>query len=182
MKSSDRLMFLKIGAAAVVGLFLLDKIVLSPAIASWNDQSERIDALRKKVERGRQLVQREDAIRQRWAEMLHANLPADMSAAESDAFKALSRWVRDSGVALTSLTPQWQTHEEGYESFECRAAATGDQVSLGRFIYELEVDPMPVSLEECEITTRDARGAQLNMTARFSFVRLTTEGGRSSRR
>ena len=102
--------------------------------------------------------------------MLRANLPADGSAAEAAAFTAVSRWQGDSGVSVTSLTPQWQTREdEGYDAFEFRAAMTGDQVSLGRFLYELETDPMPCNLEECEISTRDAHGQQLNMAARFSF-------------
>lgn len=172
-------MLLKIAAGAVVGMFLLDRVVITPAIANWHAQSERVALLREKVQRGEQTINREKSIRDRWAEMHRANLPKDVSTAENDVFKAVGRWARESQISFTSLTPQWQTHEDGYQTLECRMSASGDQKTLGRFIHELETDPMPVSLEECEVTTRDPHGAQLTMTARFSFLRLT-EGDNNS--
>lgn len=176
MTDAQRLTYLKIGAAAVVSLFLLDRIVISPAIASWGEQSERIDALRQKVERGQQLLDRQDAIRARWAAMVRANLPTEVSAAESVAYQTIGRCANASGISFASLTPQWQNHDEGYQTFECRASATGSQAALGRFIFELETDKTPVNLDEFEITTRDERGALLTMTARFSFLRLDVSG------
>ncbi len=172
MKAERRQTYLKIGAAAVACLFLLDRLVLSPALAHWGEQGDRIAVLRQKVERGRQLLEREDSIRERWADMQRNNLPPDMSVAENQVFKAIERWARDSEVVFTSLTPQWQTHDEGYETLECRAAGTGNQASIGRFIYEMETDHVPVNLEECELSTRDNRGAQIALTAKFSFLRL----------
>ena len=173
MKSEQRKTLLKIAAGAFAGLWLLDLAVIEPAIARWHDQSERITALREKVQRGQQLLDRENSIRSRWAEMVRANLPKDVSVAESDAFKAIGRWVTNSRIILANLTPQWQEHDEdGYDTFECSITANGDQLSLGRFIYEMETDPMPVNFEGCEITTRDSRRTQLSMTAHFTFLRI----------
>ena len=165
--------------------------MLDPLTHSWGEQSERIAALRDKVDKGRSLLEREDRIRSLWTAMLRANLPSDVSAAQAACETAVSRWQGASSISVTSLTPQWQTREdEGYDDFEYRAAMTGDQVSLGRFLYELGTDPMPCNLEECEISTRDAHGTQLNMAARFSFVRVDpdinagtggTSGNRTSR-
>jgi len=176
MTDSQRLTFLKIGAISVVGLFLLDRIVISPAIERWGEQTERIDALRQKVDRGQQLLDREDAIRGRWAQMVRANLPTEVSAAEGVAYQAIGHWASVSGITFASLTPEWQNHDEGYQTFECRASATGSQAALGRFIYEMETDKVPVSLDEFEISTREERGALLTMTARFSFLRLNGLG------
>ncbi len=172
MDPERRLKYLKIGVGIVVGLFLLDRVVISPATAKWRAQSEQIDSLRAKVDRGRELLRRENSIRSRWAEMIRTDLPDDLSAAENDVFKAVGRWARDSRINLTSLTPQWRSHEEGYDTLECRASANGDQASLGRFLYEMEIDPVPVALQECEIVTRDANGRGLMMNVRFSFARL----------
>ena len=108
--------------------------------------------------------------------MQRTDLTEDLSAAENDVFKALDRWARDSHVSFTSLTPQWRSHEEGYDTFECRATATGDQASLGRLLYEIETDPLPARVEECELSTRDAKGAQLALSLRFSFVRINETG------
>lgn len=177
MQNRSREAWLKIAVGVVVGLFVFDRFVLSPALASWKNQGDRLSALEQKVQRGRQLIEREKSIRARWAEMLRTDLTEDHSAAENDVFKALGRWARDSRISFTSLTPQWRSHNEGYETFECRATATGDQASLGRLIYEIETDPLPARVEECEMATRDAKGQQLTMAVRFSFVHIAETGG-----
>ena len=176
MTTKERESLLWIVTGIAVGLLFLNYAVLNPAIAAWSAQSDRIDALQKKVVRGRTLLERETLIRNHWSAMLRANLSADDAAAEADAFKAMNHWTTDSGITLTSVTPQHQTREDaGYDAFEYRVAATGDQVALGRFLYDLGTDAMPCSLEECEITTRDAHGSQLTLSARFSFVRVDAD-------
>ena len=178
MTVKERESLLWIVTGVCVGLVILNYAVLNPAIDAWSAQSGRIEALQKKVLRGRTLLDRETLIRNHWAASLRANLSADDSAAENDAFKAMSRWTTDSGINLTSLTPQHQTREDaGYDEFEYRVAATGDQVAVGRFLYDLGTDAMPCNLEECEITTRDVHGAQLLLSARFSFIRVDADGG-----
>lgn len=177
MENRSRETWLKIIVGAVVGLLALDYLVLSPTIAAWKKQSERLGVLRQKVERGRQLVEREKSIRSRWEEMQRADLHDDSSAAENDVFKALNRWARESRISFTSLTPQWRAHEDsGYDTFECRATATGDQAALGRLLYEIETDPLPAHVEDCEMVTRDPQGKQLTLSLRFSFVRIAAVG------
>jgi hypothetical protein len=177
MLGKSREMLLKIVAGAAIGLFVLDRAILSPAIASWKLQSERLSQLGEKVRRGRQLMERETSLRARWDEMMQSDLPDDMSTSESEVFKAIGRWTRDSRVTFTSLTPQWRSHDEGYDTFECRAAATGDQESLGRLLHEVETDPLPARIEECELSTRDNKGQQLGLSLRISFVALNSHGG-----
>jgi len=164
----------------VIGLFALDRLMLSPALKAWKSQSEHLTDLTKKVERGHQLLDREKSIRERWDEMQRSDLTENVSAAENDVFQSIGRWARESRISFTSLTPLWRSNEEGYDLFECRASAVGDQASLGRLIYEIETDPLPARVNECEFTTRDAQGKQLTLTMRFSFVRLT-DAKRSTR-
>lgn len=180
MRNNRREALLKISVGAVVGLFLLDRMILTPAFASWKEQGERLTKLREQVQRGRQLVAREKSLRTRWDEMLRTDMPEDISVAENEVFQAISRWTLDSHVNFTNLTPQWRAGEGGCETFECRASATGDQATLGRLLYEIETDPLPAHVEECELSARDAKGTQLTMTMRFSFLRLV-EGGKKGR-
>ena len=176
MQNKNREAILKIGAGVVIGLFLLDRLVLSPFLESWKLQGERVADLRQKVQRGRQLLDREKSLRERWAEMNRTDLTEDASAAEGEVFKAIGRWASASRISFTNLTPQWRSHPEGYDTYECRASATGDQASLGRLIYEIEADALPARLEECELTARDAKGKDLALALRFSFVRINGAG------
>ena len=187
-KDIPRQKLLPIVVGVCVGLVFLAYAIIEPALRAWSAQGERLAALRRKVDSGRKLLEREKIIRGRWAEMQRANLPGDNSAAGGDILSAVNRWKLASGIGLSAFNPQWQEHEDlGYDENECRATATGDQVTLGRFLYELETDPIPVNLEECEIATRDAKGQQLTLTARFSFARLAADtgnynnGGRTAR-
>ena len=180
MQNKRRETFLKIGVGVVVGLYLLDRVIITPALASWKDQGERLTRLRQEVQRGRQLIEREKSLRGRWEEMQRTDMPDDISVAENEVFQAIGRWTRDSHVNFTNLMPQWRAGEEGCETFECRASATGDQAKLGRLLYEIETDPLPAHVEDCELAARDAKGTQLTLTMRFSFVRLT-EGGKKTR-
>lgn len=178
MENRRREAILKIAVGVAVGLFVADRFVLTPAIAAWKEQGERLDGLRQRVTKGQQLIEREAALRGRWEEMLRTDIADDSSAAEADVYKALGRWGRDSRVSFTSLTPNWHLRaEEGYDTFECRVTANGDQNSLGRLIYEIESDPLPARIEECELSARDAKGGQLSLTMRFSFVRINSAGG-----
>ncbi len=180
MRSKNRETILKIAVAAVVGLFLLDRVIIGPLLTHWKEQGDRIASLREKVTRGNQLLERERSIRSRWEEMIRTDLPEDGSAAENEVFKGIGRWAGASRINFTNVTPQWRNNEQGFDTFECRAAANGDQSSIGRLIYEIETDKLPARLEECEITARDNKGQQLMVAMRFSFLRLN-EGGRAAR-
>ena len=180
MQNKRRETLLKIGVGTVVGLFLLDSVIITPAFASWKEQGVRLTKVREQVERGRQLVAREKSLRSRWDEMQRTDMPDDLSVAENEVFQAIGRWTLLSRVNFTNLVPQWRAGEEGCETFECRATATGDQATLGRLLYEIETDPLPAHVEECELSARDAKGTQLTLSMRFSFVRLI-DGGRKGR-
>ena len=180
MRNNRRETLLKIGVGAVVGLFLLDRVIITPAFASWKSQGERLTKVREQVQRGRQLVAREKSLRSRWEDMQRADMPEDISLAENEVFQAIGRWTLDSRVNFNSLVPQWRAGEEGCETFECRASATGDQATLGKLLYEIETDPLPAHVEECELSARDAKDTQLTLSMRFSFVRLI-DGGRKGR-
>jgi hypothetical protein len=175
MQSRNRETLLKIGVAVVAGLFVLDRMVLGPAIDAWKAQGERLAELRQKVERGRGLLEREKSIRARWNEMRRSDLGEDHSEAENDVFKAIGKWASASRVSFTNLTPQWRSQEDGYDTFECRATATGEQATLGRLLYEIESDALPMRVEECELSARDNKGQQLALTVRFSAVRIRDE-------
>jgi hypothetical protein len=179
---ADRQLVLKIAAAGAVALFVLDQFVIEPAWRSWGDQSKRITTLRSEVADGQKLLDREKTLRGHWAGMMQENLPADNSAAENAAFKAVARWQLRAGVQFTNLSRQWKHYDEdipggetaakGYDKLILTIAINGSQASIGRFIYEMESDSIPVNLEKCNLISRDPRGSELAFTATFSFLRL----------
>jgi hypothetical protein len=160
MTTDKRQKMLAIGAGVAVALLAGDHFVLAPLSKAWSDRSARIAELRKSIERGGQVVAREQSVRDHWDNMRTNALPADTSAAEALVFSSVNDWIRDSGATFNSEKPQWK-HEEDYTTFDCRIDVTGDIRSLSKFLYDFEKSPLAFKVDMVEITARDTAGQQL---------------------
>lgn len=177
MKGMDRQKLLIVGAISVLALFLGDKIILTPLMNSWGDRSTEIATLRKNINEGRPLVDRENAMRGRWRDMKNSSLSRIESNAEIEVSNAFYNWVDESDVNFEAIRGDWRAGEDddNYQTYECRALISGSMTDLSRFLYELETDPLAVKLNEVQYIPSDENGNQLTMTILFSGLMLTTE-------
>jgi hypothetical protein len=172
--TSQRQRWLAIGALAALGLLAADRLILGPLTEHWDEQGQHMRALREDLDGGDLLLKREGGLRDRWAEMQREDLNENDSSAENEVLKAASRWAAESRIVLLGLTPQWrENRKDGYRLLECRMTAQGNLAAVAGFLKALETDPLAVRLEECEITSRDDRGSELTLVARFSALKLS---------
>lgn len=176
MQIKNRQQLLIIGAIAAIALFAGDELVLSPLMKIWGARAARVAELRKQIDRGKGLVEREQkqSIRNRWMLMTSNALPNNSSAAEQQVYKAIDLWAQNSGVAVSAITPQWKHDSDDYMTFECRVDAAGDLGKLSRFLYSVERDPMALKLELVELGARDKEGQQLSLGLQLSGLVLNT--------
>jgi hypothetical protein len=163
-------------AAVVIALFLGDKLIVSPLIRSWKARSERIVELKQDVTQGNALLVRAASLQGRWDSMRTNTLPADPSVAESQVQRALERWSQGSGASVTSFRTQWKRSADDYVLIECRLDAAGTLNSLGRFLYEIEADPLGIKVDRADLSTRDNDGQQLNLALTISGLQLMKPG------
>lgn len=168
----NRQQTLAIFAAAVVALFAADRLVLTPAVASWKQRSHRIAEMKKQVAEGRSLVQRQDSLRARWDQMRTNTLPVQRPVAEDQVLKAFDRWAQASRVTILSINPQWKQQGDEYATLECRVEASGGLGPVSRFLYEVERDPLALKLEGLELTRRDNEGQQFALGLQISGLVL----------
>ena len=173
MEIKNRQQVYVIVAIAAVALFAADKILFTPLTAAWNTRSARIKELRSQVVQGRALLQRDAAIRSRWAEIQKNSLTNNTSAAEQVLFRAIDQWAQNSRANILAVTPQWRSESDEFKTYQCRVDAAGNLSTLARFIYEVESEPMAVKLESVELTARDKEGQQLAMALQVSGLVLT---------
>ena len=173
MKIKHRQQLLMIAAAAVVGLFVADKVLISPLTQIWKDRSKAIADLNERVTRGKNMIDREHALRATWERMRTNTLPTDESFAEEQVLKAFRKWERDSRVTITSISPQSKHDAEEFTTIQCRIEATGNIDSMNHFLYELEKDPMALKLELVELSAHDTEGQQLLLGLQVSGLILT---------
>jgi Tfp pilus assembly protein PilO len=174
MQIKNRQQLLIIGAIVAIVLFAGDQLVLSPLTKAWSARAKHITELRQQITQGAMLVQREQSIRNRWEQMSRNALPNNTSAAEQQLFKAIDLWAQESGVTVSSITPQWKHDSDDYMTYECRVDAAGDLGKLSRFLYSVERDPMALKLELVELGARDKEGQQLSLGLQLSGLVLNT--------
>jgi hypothetical protein len=174
MNPQARLRLLVGVTAALAALFLGDRLVLTPLSQSWKARSAEIQSLRKRVNDGQNLLDRESSLRDRWATMRRQSLPSEPSQAESQLLQAFDRWSRESGVGISGIRPQWKRTLQRTPSLECRADAFGSLSDLTRFLYLMEQDPLPLRLDRVEFAARDAAGSQLTLGIQLTGLILET--------
>jgi hypothetical protein len=172
---NNRQQLLAIVAVAAIGLFLGDRLVLTPLTTSFKERSQKITSLKKSITQGELLLDRDKRIRETWDNMRTNTLPVNLSAAENEVVKSFFRWSEQSGISITSTRPQWRRNTDDYMLLECRADTCGTIESRWGFVYEIEKDPLALKVESVEITTRDNNGQQLAMAVQVSGLLLTPE-------
>ncbi len=173
MKAENRQQLLVIIAAAIVALFLIDKMLLTPLTASWQTRSETIAQLEKSIEAGRITIDRKDITNSRWNDMRRNTLPNNSSQAEESMLEAFDKWSKDTRISVSSIKPQWKRGDsEDYSLLECRVDANGDISALTAFLQVVENSPMALRIESVELASRDKNGQQLALGLLVSGLRL----------
>ncbi len=172
MNKNNRQQLLAIIAIVALALLVGDRLVLTPLTRAWNSRAERITELKRQVNQGGLLLDRQNAIRTRWENMRTNTLPTEVSVAENQVLSAFDRWSRDSRIGISSIKPQWRRNLDQYATLECRVDAFGTLPALTRFLYEVEKSPLGLKVETINITARDDRGEQLALALQVSGLQL----------
>ena len=163
MKIKNRQEFLVMVTIGVLVLAVVVNFILPPIQGWWSDRQKQISDLRDKVKDGNQMIKRDAVIRNHWKDMRENSLPASAPEAEQQFLKAIDGWSRDSGAAITSITPQWKSDSTNYMTLNCRVETDGDLNSLCKFIYDVEKGPMPLRLDTVELSSHDNNGQVMTL-------------------
>lgn len=175
MGSNRRELILGLVAILCISAFVGDKFVVSPLYNQWKSRGVRIAELKKDLERGNMLMDREDTIKSRWKTMKQGSLSSNVSEAENQVLNCIDRWATTSGVIITSQKIDWSQSGEVFRKAEFRTPAQGDMASIARFLYELENEPLALNIENILVTSRDETGSNLTLDLRFSVLTLVEE-------
>jgi hypothetical protein len=177
MNLNQRQRILGILAITAVGLFMADKLILTPLTNNWKARSVRIAKLKEQVRDGTETLKRETALTGQWEHMKTNVFSAAKPEAESQMLKAFERWARTSSVAVSSTRTQWREAEDDYKTLECRADVSGSLADLTSFLYAIEHDALAVKVDAMELQSRDTDGAQLALVVQVSGLLLNPVKG-----
>jgi|SRR5256885_6457510 hypothetical protein len=173
MNLPDRQRLLALIAGAAVLLLVLDHLVFTPLVKTWEERSVEIAALQKSITNGHSLIDRAARTQSLWHEMETNALPKDPAQAEQEVISSIDKWGRLSGTDLGSIKPQWKRGAtERYSLLECHVDATGNVSALTRFLYEIEKSPLALRIDTLDLTSHDDVGQKLTLSLVVSGLRL----------
>jgi Tfp pilus assembly protein PilO len=180
MNLNPRQRLLAILAIVAVGLFMADKIVITPLTNSWKLRAVRLAKLKEQVREGEALLKRDAALTEQRERIRKNVLHPAKSEAEGQMLKAFESWSAKAGVAVSSIRPQWKESEDDYKTLQCRADVAGSLAGLTRFLYQIEHEALGVKVDAMEIQSRDSEGSQLALVVQVSGLLLNAPkpGGR----
>ena len=159
-------------AGAVVGVLVFDQFILQPMIRGWSARAERISELSQQVQRGKSLLQRREAIENRWAQMRTDALPLSRSESETRVVDGMLRWQQSSRATVTSVKPDWRDVDEVYDLLEVRMAIEGGLREIVEFVHAMESDRLPVRMDRIELVKNDASGRRFQVTVVMTALRF----------
>lgn len=162
--------------ALCVGALVADQFIATPLFGLWAERSGRIAELKESIAKGELLVDREETIKDRWAEMKARSLPDNESESESLVLNSISRWTAESGLKLSSVKPRWPRAADSHKTLQVQALGEGDLESITRFLYLIEQDASALRVENVEITARDEYGSRLFLKVDLDGLILTEQG------
>lgn len=161
--------------ALCVGALVADRFVLTPLFGLWTERAGRITELNESIAKGELLVDREEIIKSRWAEMQARSLPDNKSVSESRVLGSISQWTREAGLNLSSVKPRWPKAADTHKTLQVQVLAEGDLESITRFLYSVEQDATALRVESVEITARDEYGSRLRLEVNLDGLILTEQ-------
>lgn len=159
-------------AGLIIGAFALDRAFVSPLLARYSDAQQRIETATQELASAAQLFDNELRAQRRASEMAGDTLTSDASAAESQLLNAARLWAQQSGLELNSLKLDRAEMQQGFGKLTARAAASGRNESLARFLYAVQHSRIPVRVVDISVTSRREGSDDLNVQIGLATIYL----------
>jgi hypothetical protein len=170
MARSRRENLLIIGVSVAVGLFALDRYVLTPFNEKREDLAVQHQRSLEKIGENRTVLNRDRDLRKVWAEMSAVGLEASPADAERLMLHALRGWTKESGVQHVSLRPE-RSNLRGFVKVSVDVKGSGPTASLAKLLWAVESAKMPIRIENVQVTpssSKEGGGDDLQMQLTIS--------------
>ncbi|HZZ41383.1 MAG TPA: hypothetical protein VFE58_00460 [Tepidisphaeraceae bacterium] len=185
-KLSKRERNIVVVVAAVILLFMADRYLWSPYMASREEGQADLAAARAKQSKIIHLIKDDKANRLKFDKMIADGLKMDASEAESQMLHAFDDWARDSRLNLPSIKRERMEQDKVFGRIVFRASGAGTMAAISRFLWDVQTAKIPTRIVDLQISGR--QGAKegtddLTMTVAISTLvrgRVPTTAAASS--
>lgn len=164
--------------ALVVGVFVLDRLVVTPLQSRLSRLQADAELVEQRIDEGRVLIDNRELIEARWSGRVESGLGRDAAAARLDVQDELTGYAESSGLTLTNLSAGGDIKNGGFTEVRFSLTASGDLRSVAEFMRQVQEASVPLALMSCDISRRDESGRGL--TLRLTVSTLVYVGGGGS--
>jgi Tfp pilus assembly protein PilO len=171
---SQRERYIVIGTIAVVALFALDYLFLSPQFERYKALEDQINADLVQVDHNNKVFKRARESKQKWAEMTAGALKRDASTTESQLIDSIGQWAQDARMSV-SYKPERTEKQKDFVKVTYRATCNGSMSQLRTFLLHVQRASIPIRLTDLQVSSRPEGTDALQISMGISTVYLAPE-------
>lgn len=152
---------------ALIGVFVIDRIVVSRVIEAFDAVRAQTTAVNTQLIEAQGLVNNQRSIDQRWQAYRAAKLPDNDPDA---ALQLITQWALDAGMSVQVYTSGRQIAGERFDRKVFTFSATGPMRSVEGFLWSLRAAEIPLRIETCTLNSRDEDKDELSLTLMLTTI------------
>src|SRR3954463_14800268 len=177
---SQRERYIVIGTVAVVALFAIDYLFLTPQFERYRTLDDQINTDRGQVEHNNKVFKRARESKQKWAEMTVGALKRDASTTESQLIDSIGQWAQDAKMSV-SYKPERTEKQKDFVKVTYRATCNGSMSQLRTFLLHVQRATIPIRITDLQVSSRPEGTDALQISIGIATVYLAPETDKSDK-
>ena len=157
-------------AAMLVGVFVLDRLVLTPAWQWRQELADRRVVMAHDVSAAAALIKNHALFERHWSSMTREGLSSTISDTEGIAYHAVRDWAHASGLNLLAINPERVNDDSTLPIVVFRATGTGPMRAVAAFLKKLDETSIALRIEQLQIISRRDGQDDLTLELRLSTI------------
>jgi hypothetical protein len=168
---SKRERYIGIGAAAAVGLAVLNSLVISPYFDRRDEIDTDLAKINQKLSDDDQLFIHQRQLRPTMTSIEQHGLKTDLSDAQSQFGQAVNDWVENAGLSVANYRPEQKAQQQGrFQVIVGHFTVNGPLYPISRLLWSTETAGIPLRVNDMQISPRHEGTDDLTVQLTLSTI------------
>ena len=155
---------------AVIGLYALDQVLLSPQLDRLNAAEAKSAGHREKLDDASSVMKKNQAAARVWRPLAGDRVKTDSSSAESQLRDRVLACARAADITVPNYQFDKAEKEQGFDRLQLTVTAVGNMRQVSRFLFELQTTDAPLRVESTQLKSRTDGVDDLQLQVKLSTI------------
>lgn len=170
MLASSRERNLTLATGVIVGLLALDRLLLSPGLARWDEQTKGLAEAEETLRKHEETLTREEDLRKRWSAMAARLARVNAENVGTDFLNALRGFAKDSGIEFSDIHPNRTVSRGDFDEYTFETSTKCATRGLAQFLYRIDGSPEFIAIPQFNATAGNEGPSGLSVALRLSTI------------